>query len=582
MSNSLKYVVSMLANDKAQKTTLFTATGEIIELRYDGPYNINQLSEYLTPLLSGTEAVEIDLSNFTIPVTPFNLSDLAEAGIQMTTTVNGKSVQGIFYPDVTAVEVTVGKDKVVIPHVENLQAHMARAAADESPSVINFFKRLAPIVQSRKHSGEDLMKFIKRSEMPITNTGRIIAYKRVTSAPHSWIDEYEYITKENIGDFMVDTHSKQILQRVGSRVTMPVDMVDPSRHKSCSTGLHVANLSYLGGFSGNKTVIVLVDPENFIAVPHGEDTKARVCSYDIIGVMDTNQHKTVCQGSHVSEDVSFENLIIAAVEGKTILPFEEVMVGTKEIKAIGKISPERTTLVRSKKKTTGKSLAEDPVIETKKIRTENVVKATRDAKQKLVGIPDNIVKAFTMLKAGKSKAIVAKCLETSTRSVGRWMEKYDFDNYEIEDKISKSKDNSVPLFDVYNFNGVSISLIKAYRQITSAGLKESKEAVETAGLLLNGITAEELSSMNEIIGDKVSVQTVDHGAPAPVTPKPQQKKESKPMAKDNKTLTIAEQARKLFRMNHLAKLRDFKKAKKKSWDALGFTNSEVSKITANA
>lgn len=506
METSKKFVVSMLANDKAQKTTLFTSTGEIIELRHDGPYEINKLSEYLTTRLTGTEAVEIDLSDYTAPPTPFSLTDLADAGIVMVQVVNGKSVQGIFYPDVSAVEVQVGKDKVVIPHVENLQAHMARAAADGSPSVINFFKRLAPIIQSRAHSGEDLMKFIKKSEMPITNTGRIIAYKRVTSATARMISEHEHVTEENLGEFFVDTHSKQILQRVGSRVTMPVDMVDSSRHRSCSTGLHVANLGYLGGFSGDKTLIVLVDPENFIAVPHGEDTKARVCSYDIIGVMNAGQHNTVCKYSstekkHISGDVSFQDLIISAVEGETIIPFEEVMVGTKEVKTIGKISPAKVEKAPSKKPTSGKSLSDDPIIEAKEVRTENVAKVARKAKQDKDGIPTNITEAFDMLIAGKSKTIVAEHFNTSTRSIGRWMEKHDFDGY-------KSTEKSIP---------------------------------ET-----------------------------------------QQEKDIEPMAKSTKPLTVAEQARKLFRMNHLAKLRDFKKAKKKSYSALGFTPAEETKIMANA
>jgi len=423
MDKKPKSVVSMLASDK--KTTLFTSDGEVIDMLVDGPYNTAAIADFLTPRLTGTRSVDIDLSEFLAVKFAENLKELAEAGIEMTQIIDGKTVQGVFYPMVSSVVVTVGPDKVVIPHVDNLQAHMARAAQDGSPSVTNFFKRLAPIIQARKHSGEDLMKFIKKSEMPLTNTGRIIAYKRVTSV----CEEPGYV---------VDTYSKRIKQRVGSRVTMPVDMVDPSRHKSCSTGLHVANLGYLGGFSGDKTLIVLVDPENFIAVPSGEDTKARVCSYDIIGMMSANSHQAVNRGNHISGDQTFEQLIIDAVEGRSIIPFEEIFVGTKEITKVSLLDQLPTESPVSKNPTTGKSLEEDPKDEARKSNPEVFTK-TRAAKAKIIhpetdGIPPNIHSAFLMLLNGQTKAAVAQAFETSTRSIGRWMEKHDFDSFEETQK----------------------------------------------------------------------------------------------------------------------------------------------------
>jgi len=407
----------MLTSNK--KITLFTATGEIIDMLVDGPYDTASIADFLTPQLTGTRSVDIDLSDFLAVKSALDPKELAKAGIEMTQIIDGKTVQGIFYPMVSSVQVTVGEDKVIIPHVDNLQAHMARAAKDGSPSVTNFFKRLAPIIQARKHSGEDLMKFIKRSEMPLTNTGRIIAYKRVTSTEEGYV---------------VDTHSKKIKQCVGSRVTMPVDMVDSSRHNSCSTGLHVANLGYLGGFSGDKTLIVLVDPENFIAVPHGEDTKARVCSYDIIGMMSANSHQTVNQGNHVSGDQTFEQLIIDAVEGRSIVPFEEIFVGTKEITKVSLLEKTPVVETKSKKETTGKSLAEDSTPEAIIRNGSETLAKARDAKTKTLspetnGLPKEVFEAFQMLKNNKTKTEVANHFNTSTRSIGRWMEKHDFDSF---------------------------------------------------------------------------------------------------------------------------------------------------------
>ena len=445
MEDNTKSVVSMLISDK--KTTLVTTTGEVIVMVVDGPYDTTSIADFLTPQLTGTRFVDINLADFLAVKSALDLKELADAGIEMTQIIEGKEVQGIFYPLVSSVQVTVGKDKVIIPHVDNLQAHMARAAKDGSPSVTNFFKRLTPIIQARKHSGEDLMKFIKRSEMPLTNTGRIIAYKRVTSAEEGYV---------------VDTHSRKIKQRVGSRVTMPVDMVDDSRHNSCSTGLHVANLGYLGGFAGDKTLIVLVDPENFIAVPHGEDTKARVCSYDIIGMMNANSHNTAMSGSHVSGDQTFEQLIVDAVEGRSIVPFEEIFVGAKKITSVSLLEkPEPVEQPVSKKPTTGKSLAEDPTPKTKAADGSKTLAKAREAKAQTLnpkknGLPQDIYNAFVLLTKGATKAAVAKAFQTSTRSIGRWMEKHNYEAFvKAQDKPTLTiREQARQMFDAGQYKAL--------------------------------------------------------------------------------------------------------------------------------
>ena len=178
MTDNKKQVVSMLT--KEDNVTLFTTMGEVITIANNGDYDMAKIVEYLTPKLTGTAAVEIDLDEYTkVNKAVVKALELESEGIVITQMIGGKEVQGIFYPAKTSVQVQVGETKVVIPDVENLKGHMERAAQEKSPSVVNFFKRLAPVLASRKHSGEDLMKFIKHSEMPLTNDGRIIAYKRV-------------------------------------------------------------------------------------------------------------------------------------------------------------------------------------------------------------------------------------------------------------------------------------------------------------------------------------------------------------------------------------------------------------------
>lgn len=421
MDDMNKQVVSMLVS--SDKITLFTITGELIEIRNDGDYDTAKISEFLTPKLSGLGAVEIDLNQFS-RVAAILPSDLEDHGIEVTQIINGREVQGIFYPRKVAVQVTVGTDKILVPDVENLTGHIKRAVEEKSPSVANFLKRLAPVLKDRKHSGEDLMKFIKLSEMPLTNDGRIIAYKRVNKAD---------------GSYYKDCHTGLVKQRVGSRVMMKVDLVDPSRNQSCSQGLHVANLGYMRGFSGAHTLIVLVNPEDFIAVPHGEDTKARVCAYEIIGVMSNSAHEKVNTGSHVEGDISLQQLIKNAVEGNHIRPFEEIEVGKAgTVIQTTKLVNTKVPAVKPVATSSGKSLNEGRSPDEP---GRDVMEATRAAQSTVapVKIPDEVIEAFDLLLSGVSKNQVADKFVTSSRSIGRWMEKWNFDSYKAANEAPPAR-----------------------------------------------------------------------------------------------------------------------------------------------
>lgn len=590
MEDTIKTVVSMLASDK--KTTLFTSLGEIIDIAADGPYDIDKISEFLTPQLTGTSAVEIDLSNFmSVRNSVFDTPELAAEGIVMTHIINGKEVQGIFYPQDAAVTVTVGDDKVEIPNVDNLSSHMQRATKDGSPSVVNFFKRLAEVIKDRRHSGEDLMTFIKRSEMPLTNDGRIIAYKRVRLGD----------SDEEGSQFFVDVHSGQIKQRVGSRVTMPVDMVDPSRHHSCSTGLHVANLGYLRGFAGDYTLVVLVDPENFIAVPHGEDTKARVCSYDIVGVMPSTAHQKVCQGNHVEGDVELSALIISAVEGTTIEPFEEVFVGRQVVDRVETLEPIGRKPLKTSAKTSGKSLNEDPNVNkpTKTKTSGDLAKTTRAAKNlatggKTEGLPEEVLTAFKLLNSPSAvKAHIARELNTSTRSLARWMEKYDFAGFVEEAK----QRYDVVMRDV---GKSKIHVIKQIRLVMGLGLKESKDLSEGDGIMLtnvdHGLATKLVVALSEagafMMMFKHGEMVVNQDEEEPMTDLPKVPEPTPKVAKPTTGLrkpvpvaklgSVPEQAQTMYDFDDdFEALKAFKKKKKKSWTALGFNETQIRNITEN-
>jgi hypothetical protein len=229
--SDMKHIVSMLAAE--EKITLFTVMGEVLELQADGPHDTSKIAEVLTPKLNGGNVVELDLNDYLNIQAAIVPEGYESEGMIVTQIIDGKEVQGIFFPSSVAVQVQYEGEEVTIPKVEKLQKHAQRANAEKSPAVRNFLRRMAPVAKNRLHSAEDLMDFIERSDLPLTQDGMIIGYKKVN--------------KNEDGKF-VDVHSGKVAQQVGSRVWMDVEMVDPSRTNSCSNGLHVANLGYLSGF----------------------------------------------------------------------------------------------------------------------------------------------------------------------------------------------------------------------------------------------------------------------------------------------------------------------------------------------
>lgn len=421
MSDNTKKIVSMLASES--KIMLITAKGEVLDMKNNGPYDTAGIAEYLTPKLDGKSIIELDLNDFMTIGKAIVPPGFEDSGIIVTHTIDGKQVQGIFYPQKVSVAVQHEGETVVIPKVEKLERHANRANAEQSPAVRNFLRRLAPVAKDRLHSAEDLMDFIERSDLPLTNDGLIIGYKKVN---------------QKANGMFVDVHSGQIEQQVGSHVWMDVTAVDPDRNRSCSHGLHVANLGYLKGFGGSHTLIVLVDPANFIAVPHNETNKARVCAYDVIGVMTASAHKMVDSGAFVTGEQTFKSVIQDAVMGRAIKPFEAVQVGTKKVLSRVAIKGREIPAVALEEakpdiQPSGESLNTDVIPAKEK---KDIVKMAKTSQKAASGqmpwddAPKEVIAVFEDLRLEKgSKSAIAALHNTSTRTMGRWAEKYDYDGY---------------------------------------------------------------------------------------------------------------------------------------------------------
>jgi len=114
---------------------------------------------------------------------------------------------------------------------------------------------------------EELYDFLEKGGMPITDDGCFLAYKKVGPNMHS-------LTANPDGTYNDE--------RIGKVVKMKRELCDPSRHNTCSRGLHFCSFNYLDQYSGTDGFVVVkkVNPRDVTAIPSDHnDTKGRCCEY---------------------------------------------------------------------------------------------------------------------------------------------------------------------------------------------------------------------------------------------------------------------------------------------------------------
>jgi hypothetical protein len=166
--------------------------------------------------------------------------------------------------------------------------------------LLNFIERVMRNPSFR--AVQDLYQFLEAGNMPITDDGHFLAYKKVRYA-------------EN-GIDLVDIYTGTINNNVGALVEMPRNQVNEDPNVTCSYGLHVCSYDYLkhyGAGPGSAVVTVLVDPADVVAVPTDyNNAKMRVCRYTIV---------EIC---HTWEDGHGQNLGLSPIFERTDIPDYEI------------------------------------------------------------------------------------------------------------------------------------------------------------------------------------------------------------------------------------------------------------------
>lgn len=118
-------------------------------------------------------------------------------------------------------------------------------------------------------SREQMFGFVEANKITLTDDGAMVLYKRV---------------KTGRDGHLYDVHTGKINNDIGRTVTMRREAVDDDPNRTCSAGLHVCSLAYLGHFGGDVILLVKVYPEDVVAIPTDyNNSKMRVCKYHVIG-----------------------------------------------------------------------------------------------------------------------------------------------------------------------------------------------------------------------------------------------------------------------------------------------------------
>lgn len=121
-----------------------------------------------------------------------------------------------------------------------------------------------------KRAVDELYSFLEKNNLPITPEGHFLAYKRIR---HNY----------------TDCHTGTMDNSVGKVVEMERNAVDDDKDRTCSAGLHFCSHSYLGHFSGDRVVIVKINPRDVVSIPSDyNDAKGRACRYEVIGEVGNN------------------------------------------------------------------------------------------------------------------------------------------------------------------------------------------------------------------------------------------------------------------------------------------------------
>jgi hypothetical protein len=202
----------------------------------------------------------------------------------------------------------------------------------EYQSLIRFWKKCC--LNPNAQSAEDLYTFLEKHNMKIDRHGNFYAYRRVQTIetnnskelvdfisnaynkvkavwkkkpsnfyvhcnmdnglPYTYtINQSEYSEFNDLGNLetlylelpnmqenrYTSAHTGKEDYRIGNVISMPRDEGDDNNSVNCSMGFHAASKEYDYSGFGNQDILVIINPQDVLAVPYNEIGKLRTCRW---------------------------------------------------------------------------------------------------------------------------------------------------------------------------------------------------------------------------------------------------------------------------------------------------------------
>ena len=143
-----------------------------------------------------------------------------------------------------------------------------------------------------KTAVDELYLFLESGNLPITEDGHFLAYKKVRN-------DYK------------DIYSGTFDNSIGAICEMPRNMVDDNRNNTCSQGLHFASYSYMSSYggtgNGDRIVIVKINPADVVSIPSDyNNAKGRTWRYEVVNEV-TNDGKTEIKGDCITNEETYHD-----------------------------------------------------------------------------------------------------------------------------------------------------------------------------------------------------------------------------------------------------------------------------------
>jgi hypothetical protein len=485
--------------------------------------------------------------------------------------------------------VAVSGDQV-ITGAEQLANHLAHAKKVGSTiGMENFFKRINKVIKDRRHSVEDLLRFMEKNDLPIADDGSLIVYK---------------VLRRGKNGGYVDCHTRNVPQKIGSFVCVDPKLIDLARDRECSAGLHVARRGYIGGFGGDVCTIVKVAPEDVYVVPHRDPDKVRVRGYHILMELEREAWELLKNNTPMTSNPKAQKMLGRAVAGDHIGIIEQVQInghsGTKVVVTpIGKSAPaakqsktavalddesiktpeekidaeaqgqQMAEVIQQKAKIYPRQqkaldlmgiidLAQDENARQQAARDLVAHKRTCKVSWGALGISDSQATEVMELAAKEPEVVVP---EEEIVPTGSTFDTPPAEPASDPHPMSKGSGRKVRLFE----------LEKVYNDETQSPRTRADAALEMVSI--RGTAKKSWSSLGyPKLTDQLLMNDVERF---------QQMEAAETPAPSSNGPTKAEQARAMFDASEWSNLWAFKKAAKKSWEVLGFTADEQIVINEN-